>query len=34
LHERFDDLFAETEKGYRRRSGLDARELIITWETH
>ena len=34
LHERFDELFAETEKGYRRRSGLDARELIITWETH
>jgi hypothetical protein len=29
----FDDLFVETDNGYRRRSGLDARELIVTWET-
>jgi hypothetical protein len=33
FHEHFDDLFVETDKGFRRRSGLDARELIITWET-
>jgi len=31
--ENFDDLFVESELGYRRRSGLDARDLIITWET-
>jgi hypothetical protein len=30
--EHFDDLFIETDQGVRRRSGLDARELIITWE--
>jgi hypothetical protein len=29
----FDELFVESEQGFRRRSGLDARELIITWET-
>jgi hypothetical protein len=29
----FDELFVETEQGFRRRSGLDAREIIITWET-
>jgi len=33
FHERFNDLFVETDKGFRRRSGVDARELIITWET-
>jgi hypothetical protein len=29
----FDELFVETNHGFRRRNGLDARELIITWET-
>lgn len=29
----FDDLYVGTEQGLRRRSGIDARELIITWET-
>jgi hypothetical protein len=29
----FDDLLVDTEQGFRRRSGLDARDLIITWET-
>jgi 2-polyprenyl-3-methyl-5-hydroxy-6-metoxy-1,4-benzoquinol methylase len=29
----FDELFLETPNGFRRRSGLDAHELIITWET-
>jgi len=32
--EHFDELFVETEKGWRRRNGLDAHDLIITWETH
>lgn len=31
--EHFDELFAETDDGFRRRSALDARELLITWET-
>jgi hypothetical protein len=31
--EHFDELFVETDEGIRRRSGLGARELIITWET-
>ena len=33
LHSRFDDLFAPTDDGYRQRTALGARELIITWET-
>ncbi len=33
IAERFDELFAETPDGYRRRIALDARELLITWET-
>ena len=32
--EHFDELFVQTEQGIRRRSGLDVRELIITWETN
>ncbi len=29
----FDELFAKTERGFWRRSALDARDLLITWET-
>jgi hypothetical protein len=29
----FDDLFAKTERGFMRNSMLDARDLLITWET-
>ncbi len=29
----FDDLFAETDRGFWRRSAVDARDLLITWET-
>jgi hypothetical protein len=32
LLKHFDDLFVMTDDGYRRRSSLDAHELIITWE--
>jgi hypothetical protein len=31
--EHFDELFVETDKGFWRRSALDARDLLITWET-
>ncbi|HEX5479528.1 MAG TPA: class I SAM-dependent methyltransferase [Dehalococcoidia bacterium] len=33
LDQHFDELFAETEQGYRPRNTLDTRELLITWET-
>jgi hypothetical protein len=33
LREHFDELFARTDDGYRQRTALGARELIITWET-
>jgi SAM-dependent methyltransferase len=33
FHKHFDDLLVETPDGFRRRNALDARELIITWET-
>jgi len=33
IDEHFDELFAETERGFWRRSALDARDLLITWET-
>jgi hypothetical protein len=33
LHRRFADLFVKTERGYMRRSAVDARDLLITWET-
>jgi 2-polyprenyl-3-methyl-5-hydroxy-6-metoxy-1,4-benzoquinol methylase len=29
----FDELFVQTPQGLRRRSGIDAHELIITWES-
>lgn len=32
VREHFDELFAETDTGYRPRVALGARELIITWE--
>ena len=31
--EHFDELIVKADDGYRRRSALDARSLIITWET-
>lgn len=33
IEQHFDDLFCETDSGYRPRIALDARELLITWET-
>jgi SAM-dependent methyltransferase len=33
IRARFDELFALTDDGYRQRTALGARELIITWET-
>jgi len=33
IDDHFDDLFAETERGFWRRSALEARDLLITWET-
>jgi len=30
--EYFDELYVETDEGFRRRTSVDARELIITWE--
>lgn len=33
IDERFAELFAETNEGFRRRNALAARELLITWET-
>jgi hypothetical protein len=33
IDQHFDDLFAKTERGFMRRSMLDSRELLITWET-
>jgi hypothetical protein len=33
IDERFDELFAETDRGYWRRSAIDSRDLLITWET-
>ncbi|MGB2694193.1 MAG: methyltransferase domain-containing protein [Dehalococcoidia bacterium] len=33
IDEHFDDLFAKTDKGFWRRSALEARDLLITWET-
>ena len=33
IGEHFDELFADTERGYWRRSAIDARDLLITWET-
>lgn len=33
LTQHFDELFAKTERGYGRRSALEAHDLLITWET-
>jgi SAM-dependent methyltransferase len=33
IDERFDELFVQTDGGYRRRSAAAARELLITWPT-
>jgi SAM-dependent methyltransferase len=33
LRERFDELFALGDDGYRQRTALGVRELLITWET-
>lgn len=33
IDQHFDDLFAETDRGFWRRVALDARDLLITWET-
>jgi hypothetical protein len=33
LDQHFDALFAKTELGFVRRAGLDAHDLLITWET-
>jgi hypothetical protein len=33
IEEHFDELYAETDDGYRPRVAVGARELIITWET-
>lgn len=33
VEQHFDELFAKTERGYMRRVALDARDLLITWET-
>jgi 2-polyprenyl-3-methyl-5-hydroxy-6-metoxy-1,4-benzoquinol methylase len=33
IEEHFDDLFVETEKGFVRKNIVDARDLLITWET-
>ena len=32
IERHFDDLFCETDTGYRPRIALEARELLITWE--
>jgi hypothetical protein len=32
IDQRFDELFAETDRGFWRRSAVDARDLLITWE--
>lgn len=33
LEEHFDELYAETDQGFKRRNMLDVRDLLITWET-
>lgn len=33
IEQHFDELFAHTDRGYMRRGALDARDLLITWET-
>lgn len=33
IGEHFDEVFVETDKGFWRRIALDARDLLITWET-
>jgi hypothetical protein len=33
IDQNFDDLLVETPEGYRRRNALDARDVLITWET-
>lgn len=33
IEQRFDELLAKTHDGFRRRIALDARDLLITWET-
>jgi hypothetical protein len=33
IAERFEELFVKTERGFWRRSAVDARDLLITWET-
>ncbi len=33
IDQHFDEVLVETPEGYRRRSALDARDLLITWET-
>jgi hypothetical protein len=33
IDQNFDDLLVETPDGYRRRNALDARDVLVTWET-
>lgn len=33
IEQHFDELFVKTERGFWRRNALDARDLLITWET-
>lgn len=33
LEEHFDELYAQTDQGYKRKNMLDTRDLLITWET-
>lgn len=34
IDQRFDELFVRTERGFWRRNAVDARDLLITWETN